>query len=82
RGSGLVFVSADEYCTSKTCCRCFSKSEEDVTMNRRSVQYSRCNRARDHDHNGAHNMARADLQWITNKWPTELWRPNRPPAQA
>ncbi|OAQ28278.1 hypothetical protein K457DRAFT_20461 [Linnemannia elongata AG-77] len=73
---GFVIVSVDEYFTSKSCCQCHTKSEDHVTMDRRSIQCTQCNRARDRDHNGAHNMARAALQWMTDfSWPQELCRP-------
>ncbi|KAF9146337.1 hypothetical protein BGX30_001351 [Mortierella sp. GBA39] len=73
---GYVIVSADEYFTSKSCCQCHTKSEDHITMDRRSIQCTQYNRARDRDHNGAHNMARAALQWMTVfSWPQELCRP-------
>ncbi|OAQ22485.1 hypothetical protein K457DRAFT_1838031 [Linnemannia elongata AG-77] len=66
---GFVIVSVDEYFTSKSCCQCHTKSEDHVTMD-----------PRDRDHNGAHNMAHATLQWMTDfSWPQELCRPTPPP---
>ncbi|KAK5816337.1 hypothetical protein F5H01DRAFT_367214 [Linnemannia elongata] len=35
---GFVIVSVDEDFTSKSCCQCHIKSEDDVTMDRRSIQ--------------------------------------------
>ncbi|KAH7047301.1 hypothetical protein BKA57DRAFT_515127 [Linnemannia elongata] len=56
------------------------RSEDHFTMDRRSIQCTQCNRARDRDHNEAHNMARAALQWMTDfSWPQELCRPTPPP---
>ncbi|KAG9070710.1 hypothetical protein KI688_008249 [Linnemannia hyalina] len=77
---GYVIVSADEYFTSKSCCQCHTKSEDHITMERRSIQCTQCNRVRDRDHNGAHNMARAALKWMTVfSWPQELCRPTPSP---
>ncbi|KAG0067334.1 hypothetical protein BGZ89_006201 [Linnemannia elongata] len=37
---GFVIGSADEYFTSKSYCQCHTKSEDDVTMDHRSMQLS------------------------------------------
>ncbi|KAF9127208.1 hypothetical protein BGX30_014886 [Mortierella sp. GBA39] len=47
----FVIVSADEYFTSKYCCQYHTNSEDHITMDRRFIQCTQCDRARDRDLN-------------------------------
>ncbi|KAG0277320.1 hypothetical protein BGZ95_006131 [Linnemannia exigua] len=69
---GYLMMLASEFKTSQIC---YQFHSDQKVFENRSVLCGGCNQARDRYHNGAQDIGRTTLQWITSyTWPEELER--------